>query len=1123
MNKWQKKIHQALKNSSFSSGISTDFILDKECFYVALASFIQNLDKNFIVITPDLLTSERIVEDLRNFQFLVNLPGEIHLLPEIESTKIRSAPENESSRYRVYDRAGIAESICFIASITSVLTTVPNPGLFRQWKFVLQKGDSNWPPEKLAAHLVEINYDNEVQVNQPGEFSWRGGILDVYSPVNDYPIRIDYWGNTIESIRFFDPESQRSVKEIEQGVIIPCGTLSKYSDCENEFNFLDYFSEESLLLIFCDIEAIENHLNRFGNDRELKSWKRILNQNHQKIFLREIGDGNASSLESPPKNSFYSLAHLSTSVLPDIEESTVAVHLQYLKEHLQRWSEEEYCFILCTSKQIVESRLSNMLGEGSLFFKQSMVIDDVHLSNGVIFPKQKIVLFSETDLLGKPKIDKKKSKNSHFRINQSFPSGLELVEGEFAVHAVHGIGRYIGLKVEQFPDRIQEVLILEFADEVKILVPLDQSYLISRYVGASKKLPKLSRVGTIAWRKAKNAAMEAVNDLASELIRVQAIRKCAKGFSFVGSSIDDMRRFVEHFPYDETEDQRSAIEHVLNDMEQHQPMDRLICGDVGYGKTEVAMRAACKAVLCGKQVAILVPTTVLAQQHYLTFIQRFSELPIIIESLSRFRNLGEQRKIIKGLAGGQIDIVIGTHRLLQSDVQFKDLGLIIIDEEQRFGVRHKEKLKSMRINLDILTLTATPIPRTLYMSMSGLKDMSTIMTAPLERLPIKTWVGPHEDALVKKAILHEIQRGGQVFYLHNRVKSIYGIQKKLQRLLPEISIDVAHGQMHEADLESAMIRFIEGQTSVLLCTTIIESGMDIPNANTMIIDRADQFGLAELYQLRGRIGRYDRQAYAYLFLPKTTMILNSAKQRLAAIQKYTQLGAGFKLALRDLEIRGAGNIIGAQQSGHISAIGFELYCQLMKEAVARLKNEQPPSRQEVNLDLDFLAFGRSSSRLLSAEIPMGFIEDVDQRLHCYRRLSEFVEISEVDEFSAELCDRFGILPSPLINLLKVTKLKIQAAKKGIRTISTKEKRVIIESESGLYQTPKKRLPRLTFQDPEKFLDELLNIIHNLDLSFVNKSLPSVNNKMAGHSRGYGRNINYKQSSFHTFNPCTKTP
>ena len=986
-----KKVCDELKNLRVSGLSVNEIAVDIGCFYAAIAACIPSVKKNIVVVSSDLISAESLAADVRNFQRLINRDYPIYVLPEIDTTKDQVPPESNAIRYKIFNTTTVTGNIYF-TSVTSLLTPTPAPKQFRDHKLILKANEANWPPEKLARYLIALDYDNEVQVNQPGEFSWRGGILDIFSPVHDYPIRIDYWGNTIESIRLFNPEMQRSIKEVKECLIIPCGQLSAGDNKEN-FNFFDFFENESLQLILCDSESTRSHLHRYGNAQDLKNWDRILNQNCETVYLYDTAVTNKKRVNSTSTtNLFYSLDHISTNILPDIEESSSLLHRQYLKSHLQRWLEVDYQFILCTTKQSIKDQLDTLIGEKVDWDKRLLVCYDIELSCGMVFPKAGIVILSETDVSGKPKARLRTRKKSSYRISQIAETAADFIDGDFAVHAVHGICRYTGLKKECFNDRIQEVLILEFADDVKVLVPLDQSYLISRYVGASRKIPKLSRIGAGAWGNAKRAAAEAINDLASELLRIQAVRNSSRGFSFVDGDDHDLTRFIDSFPYHETEDQETAITQVLHDMERPQPMDRLICGDVGYGKTEVAMRAACKAVICGKQVAILVPTTVLAQQHFLTFSERFSEFPILIEALSRFQKSGQQRKVIQGLAQGRIDIVIGTHRLLQRDIRFKDLGLIVIDEEQRFGVRDKEKLKGLRANVDILTLTATPIPRTLYMSMSGMRDMSTIMTAPLERLPVKTIVAQYEEDFIRDVVNREIQRGGQVFFLHNRVKTIYGVQEKLSGLVPAVLIDVAHGQMHESELESAMMRFINGKTQVLVCTTIIESGMDIPNANTIIIDRANQFGLAELYQLRGRVGRYHRQAYAYLLLAKNAMILDSAKQRLAAIRKYTQLGVGFKLALRDLEIRGAGNIVGAQQSGHISAIGFELYCRLMKEAVARLRNQPQPTRPEVNLHLDFLIFGKSISEALCAEIPSEFIEDDDQRLQCYRRLSDILDV-----------------------------------------------------------------------------------------------------------------------------------
>ncbi|MCK5806335.1 MAG: transcription-repair coupling factor, partial [Lentisphaeria bacterium] len=647
------------------------------------------------------------------------------------------------------------------------------------------------------------------------------------------------------------------------------------------------------------------------------------------------------------------------------------------------------------------------------------------LGTGVLIPPAKLAILSERELFGRT-IDVRRRRQNRYRVDQAIHGGTELEEGAFAIHVSHGICQYHGIRELETNGELQEVMELEFAEEARVYVPLEQAHLVSRYMGGTRKAPKLSRIGGMAWRNAKDSAADAAWDLAAELLRIEALREHAHGRQLKPSP-DWEHAFASAFPYTETEDQAEAIQQVLADMAGDKPMDRLLCGDVGYGKTEVAMRAAFRAVANGKQVGVLVPTTVLAQQHYNTFRERMSEYPFEIEMISRFRTKAEQRRILDRVTAGTVDIVIGTHRLLQKDVAFADLGLLVIDEEQRFGVLHKQKLKQMRASVDILTMTATPIPRTLYFSLSGIRNLSTIMSAPAERLPVHTVVAQYDADLIQQAIHRELERKGQVFFLHNRVQSIDRIAFRLQTLVPEARFAVGHGQMGAGELEAVMSSFVRGEVDVLVCTTIIESGIDIPNANTIFIDDANRFGLAELYQLRGRVGRYHRQAYAYLLLPPIGMLTGDAKERLTAIRKYTHLGAGFKLALRDLEIRGAGNILGAEQSGHIAAVGFDLYCDLLRDAVARLGNKPEPHRLPLPVEIDTLVFGHADARgRTRVGIPKLYVQDEPARVETYRRISRLETEQAAKEMEEELTDRFGRLPVSTQCLLMVSRVRILA-------------------------------------------------------------------------------------------------
>jgi transcription-repair coupling factor (superfamily II helicase) len=667
----------------------------------------------------------------------------------------------------------------------------------------------------------------------------------------------------------------------------------------------------------------------------------------------------------------------------------------------------------------------------------------------------------------------------------------EFESGDYVVHLEHGIGRYQGLEVSPATPGHrggvgrsgQECLVIEYAagrpgdTAPRLYVPVSEAHLVSKYVGAGKARPPLNVLGGARWAKARKDAERAVADLAADLLEIQAARETEAGHGF-GLDTAWQREFEASFVYEETVDQARAIEATKEDMERARPMDRLICGDVGFGKTEVAIRAAFKAVMGGRQVAVLVPTTVLAQQHYQTFRERMSDYPVQVELLSRYRSKKEQRQVLERLASGSVDIVIGTHRLVQKDVEFKELGLVVIDEEQRFGVAHKERFKRLRRTVDVLTLSATPIPRTLYMALSGARDMSTIETPPQDRLPIETVVSSYDERLIRDAIRREMGRQGQVFFLHNRVGTIETMALKVRALVPEARVVMGHGQMDPDALEEVMTRFVSGEADVLVSTTIVESGLDIPNANTIIIDRADRFGLAELYQLRGRVGRYKHQAYAYLMLPRHAQLLTEARKRIAAIRQYSSLGSGFKIAMRDLEIRGAGNLLGPQQSGHITAVGFDLYCQLLKQSIASLKGEPVTPRVEVEVRLDFLALnaveergrGAGDGRVV-AGLPESYVPESAQRVDLHRRLAQVSGLGELRKLEAELKDRFGPPPPAVQRLLQVSELRLFAWALGVTAIEVREDQLRL-TRGGDYVQVGGRFPRLTKRDAKGRLNEI---------------------------------------------------
>jgi transcription-repair coupling factor (superfamily II helicase) len=690
------------------------------------------------------------------------------------------------------------------------------------------------------------------------------------------------------------------------------------------------------------------------------------------------------------------------------------------------------------------------------------------------------------------------------------------VEGDFVVHLQHGIAHYRGLTKLDTAQGIREVISLEFDDHVTLHVPLQESHLVSRYVGLSKSKPQLGKIGSGRWEKARQAAERATIDLAAELLRIHAAREAQPGHAFPGDTTWQ-KEFEASFPFTETGDQLRAIRETKADMERTRPMDRLICGDVGFGKTEVAIRAAFKSVQDGRQVALLVPTTVLAQQHLNTFRERMAGYPVAVEMLSRFRSRAEQKKILAATLAGQVDILIGTHRLLQQDVRFKELGLVVIDEEQRFGVKHKEVFKRMRETVDVLSMSATPIPRTLYMALTGARDLSVIETAPTNRHPIQTIVRTYEEKIVVDAVRHEIRRGGQVFYLHNRVQTIDLVAARLRQLLPELAIGIGHGQMHADDLERVMTEFVAGRHQVLVCTTIIESGLDIPNCNTIIIEGADRFGLSQLYQLRGRVGRFKHQAYAYLLLHRHTRLLEVARQRLTAMRQHTQLGAGFRIAMRDLELRGAGNLLGSEQSGHIVGVGFELYCQLLRQSVARLKGDKVAAAIRANVKLDFVFVGEApppdrgpggdASRStrgrhvdgytalkdaedeqavevprIQARIPATFLAETRLRIDFYRKLALSDTVPALNQIEVDLRDRFGKFGDEVRALLLVTEIRIRAEQKGIVSVETESSRLKCLRHSGRrddWVQVGTRFPRLTTPKPLLRLREIISFLNNL--------------------------------------------
>ena len=904
-----------------------------------------------------------------------------------------------------------------VASVTALLQRTFTPAALQTRMRTLTRGE-RIDPLDLVEWLEAQGYEPEAQVTQKCELALRGGILDVFPLTSPWPVRLEFFGDELESLRYFDPQSQMSREEITTVTLPPAGELgvlksemdrgvdaaspqdasapsdnpslpddsaSKRPEGRAPLGTLLDFLPEETVFVLSEPESLALRADEYaqqtaGDDSFFISWEQFrANATAQgKTFLELSEDakegGDCLELEFASLDAYRPLAERA------LEPQVAEVQRREFFAQLHRWMRQDYAVhVFCNNdgeQQRFQEIWKDIVGQASCLSPSNPGEPDKHgdrrdacptvhigsLARGFISDAGRLVVVTDAEIFGRYKIQRpRRLKSPHALATRSALDidFTELEEGDLVVHLQHGIGKYLGLKnlpaaagtqhATRNTQQETECLVIEYApsdsaqEPPKLYVPVTEAHLVSKYVGAGKIRPPLNTLGGVRWQKAKEHAERAVRDVASELLSIQAARESQEGHSFKADT-PWQREFEGSFIFEETPDQLRAIQETKVDMERPKPMDRLICGDVGFGKTEVAIRAAFKAVMDGRQVAVLVPTTVLAQQHFNTFRERMADYPVRIELLSRFRTRGQQTRVIADLVAGAVDIVIGTHRLIQSDVVFKDLGLVVIDEEQRFGVMHKEKFKMLRKLVDVLTLSATPIPRTLYLALTGARDMSSIQTPPHDRLPVETIVTQYDERTIRDAIQRELHRGGQVFFLHNRVATIYAMEQKLRALVPQARIVVGHGQMHADDLEEVMTKFVNGEADVLLSTTIIESGLDIPNANTIIIDRADRFGLSDLYQLRGRVGRYKHQAYAYLLLPRHARLLTDVRKRISAIKQYSTLGSGFKIAMRDLEIRGAGNLLGSEQSGHITAVGFELYCQLLKQSVASQKGEQVKPR-----------------------------------------------------------------------------------------------------------------------------------------------------------------------------------
>jgi transcription-repair coupling factor (superfamily II helicase) len=1036
-----------------------------------LAAYLsKQIKKPVLYVCPHIDDADNAVDDLQTFgstslttggaeevQELTAWEGEEEIADatdEIRTERLKIVTRVSSIKETPNIKLGANREIIITASVQAINQSIPKPEALEKSALNLQKGGAI-SPEKTAEWLVSNGFEGVDKVDLPGQFARRGGIIDIYAPMvstkerlprprsclrqedagarNDnimgqsQAIRVEFFGDTVESIREIDLDTQRSRGEIESIRVVSavCGSAT-----EDRELFLNILPEDTIVILDepADCQEVGKvYYERAEMKDRLYNWPDIHKalERFTQLHISRFATGDPAEFIKLDIRSVQQYQHKAFVLW--------AGHKEAITE-LVELARNQDVVLYCEADAEI-ARVSEIIKQEQVEIPARFKLLKGFIHQGFAIPSLHTTILSHHELFGQFAL---RRRQRPMRPTAPIDTLEDLQPGDYVVHASYGIGKFLGIetireKAGSTPstssgqasspqDRQGEYLTIEYDAGVKVQVSVNNIGLVQKYIGTSPRRPKLSKVGSKRWQKQKEKAAKSVKDLAVELLELQAKRQAIGGFAFEADS-KWQNEFEESFPYQETPDQTTVSANIKQDMMQPIAMDRLLCGDVGYGKTELAMRAAFKVIENGKQVAALVPTTVLSIQHERTFTERFADFPVVVESLNRFKTTSQAKDIISRTKAGKVDILIGTHRLLSGDVRFKDLGLVIIDEEQRFGVEHKEKLKKLRVNVDVLTMTATPIPRTLHMAMLGLRDISALATAPLDRRSIITTVSPYNDELIRKSIIRELNRQGQVFFVHNRVKTIEKKCWEIQKLIPDARVAIAHGQMSSHELERAMIDFVLGRTNVLVCTTIIESGLDIPNANTMLINDADRFGLAELHQLRGRVGRYKHRAYAYMLLPESRPITPIAARRLKAIEEYSHLGAGFRIALRDLEIRGAGNILGEEQSGHIQAVGYQMYCQLLADAVKHIKGEPVEAIPTANIDLG-----------LAASIPKGYIPLDRSRLDVYRRVAVAKTADELKQLESELADVYGTPPEEVRQLLETAELRIAAGKLDISSI-----------------------------------------------------------------------------------------
>lgn len=1065
----------------------------------------EEVNQNLLVLTHSDVEAKNLYEDLSFYT------SDVYYFPLKEIVFYNAYAISGDIRWErlkvIHEIAKPGKKI-IVTCIETLATFYIPIELYNKYTFNFKTGET-LKLDELGEKLIESGYDRVDMVEGKGQFSIRGGILDIYPPVSPEPYRIELFGDEIDSIRTFNVESQRSIDKINSIEIFPAKEIilnreyieNGYTNIENDlkktvsgmkgkknkeisskiqnivksnlealkengsFETIDSYTPYFYNKLCSFMEYIKNGLIIIDDVQRCKGKIDSVYYEFQESFESSLERGNVllgqSRLLAQKDNIIDSLSQCKVIVLNTMNRSTpvllpkaivnfnqINLHGYYGKinlliEDIKDKKSKGYMTVILSGTRVRGERLVNTLMDNNIESVYKDFIDEIHpqevivtfgsVLKGFEFPEMKLCVFSDKEVFGEAKrrLPHKFTSKGISKIK----SFTELKPGDYVVHVNHGIGIYKGIKQLEIQGIIKDYLELVYDSDDKLYVPVEQLDMVQKYIGSEGNAPRISKLGSDQWTKAKSKAKKSIQEIAQDLVKLYAIRSTTKGYTY-NKDTEWQKQFEEEFPYEETPDQLTAIDDIKKDMESDKPMDRLLCGDVGYGKTEVAVRAAFKAVMDGKQVAFLVPTTILAQQHYNNMIQRFSDFPVKVDMISRFRTSAQQKITIKALKDGEVDIIIGTHRILQKDIQFKDLGLLIVDEEQRFGVTHKEKIKKIKKNVDVLTLSATPIPRTLNMSLTGVRDISVIETPPEERYPIQTYVVEYNDQLIRDAVLREINRGGQVYFIYNRVESIEEIAAYIKKLIPEAKVNVAHGQMPERQLEDIITDFMKGEFDVLVSTTIVETGMDIQNVNTMIIYNADKFGLSQLYQLRGRVGRTNKIAYCYMTYKKDKILTEVAEKRLKAIKDFTELGSGFKIALKDLEIRGAGNMMGAAQHGHMAAVGYDLYCRMLEDTVKLIKGEIKNEPVETTVDIK-----------VDAYIPSGYINDEVQKIEMYKKIAAVDSFDDMTYVREELIDRYSDIPHPVDNLIDIAYIKSLAKKLGIEEVKEQKTEVILQFES----------------------------------------------------------------------------